>query len=230
MPLSGKSGNYAGMKTKRNLLLDFGQVLTADQDTSVYAPILERWQLDGAAFHAAWAAHRLDYDAGLFSAAEYWQLVLTESRAASAENENKNGKVELCLDDADLEWLKGIDMSAYAQPRAAVHGLAETCFSAGIDVGILSNMPAGHGESWLSFWPRLRACSVCLWSGEHKIIKPSRDIFVLFLERSGWNAEHTLFVDDNQANIETAAALGFATLHFTEEAANVRYAREWLGL
>ncbi|MEM9932649.1 MAG: HAD family phosphatase [Bacteroidota bacterium] len=52
-------------------------------------------------------------------------------------------------------------------------------------------------------------------SGAEKMAKPDREIFDLVVERYQLTAEKSLFIDDSQANIETAQALGFKTIHLT---------------
>ncbi len=54
-------------------------------------------------------------------------------------------------------------------------------------------------------------------SGAEKIIKPDPRIYQILLERYGIQAEESLFIDDNYANIEAAQQLGFQTIHLEEE-------------
>jgi 2-haloacid dehalogenase len=51
-----------------------------------------------------------------------------------------------------------------------------------------------------------------LLSGMVKTTKPGEQIFRLFLERIGRPAEECVFIDDVQANVETAQRLGFTTI------------------
>ena len=53
-------------------------------------------------------------------------------------------------------------------------------------------------------------------SARVRLIKPDPAIFRLFLDRNGLEAGDCLFIDDSAANIATARAMGFDTLHFTE--------------
>lgn len=52
-------------------------------------------------------------------------------------------------------------------------------------------------------------------SGEVGLIKPGREIFDLFVDRTGVQPGEAVFIDDSRANIETASALGFDAIHFT---------------
>jgi len=51
-------------------------------------------------------------------------------------------------------------------------------------------------------------------SGEHKTVKPDREIFDITLQRIKRTPSECLFIDDSLANIETARRLGFQTIHF----------------
>ncbi|PWN69396.1 HAD family hydrolase [Chryseobacterium phosphatilyticum] len=50
-------------------------------------------------------------------------------------------------------------------------------------------------------------------SGTEKLIKPDPKIWHLLLERYNIRAEESIFIDDNQKNIEMAQSLGFNTIH-----------------
>lgn len=51
-------------------------------------------------------------------------------------------------------------------------------------------------------------------SGLEGVAKPDREIFEILLERFGLDAGATLFIDDNEANLHPASALGMATVHY----------------
>lgn len=66
-------------------------------------------------------------------------------------------------------------------------------------------------------------------SGLEHEIKPEEAIYCLLPERFGIKPEESLFIDDLEANIETAARLGFHTVHFSERTKGYREIREKLG-
>ena len=51
-------------------------------------------------------------------------------------------------------------------------------------------------------------------SGDVKLIKPEPEIYELCLQKIGEPANQCLFIDDLEANINTAIKLGFDTVHF----------------
>ncbi len=52
-------------------------------------------------------------------------------------------------------------------------------------------------------------------SGDEKLLKPDPAIYQVLLDRQKLGAEDCVFIDDSQANVDAAAALGFHALHFT---------------
>jgi 2-haloacid dehalogenase len=51
-------------------------------------------------------------------------------------------------------------------------------------------------------------------SGEEKMIKPGREIFQVLFNRYNLNAERSIFIDDNLANIKAAEEIGLYAIHF----------------
>lgn len=85
----------------------------------------------------------------------------------------------------------------------------------GVPVHAISNWSAETFPRAKEIFPFLGAFDVLVVSGTEKLVKPHATIFNRFLERAGVRAEQCLFIDDNAANIATAAALGFHTEHFS---------------
>jgi 2-haloacid dehalogenase len=52
-------------------------------------------------------------------------------------------------------------------------------------------------------------------SGIEKCKKPEREIFDILTSRYGFEARHSLFIDDNEKNIRAASELGFHAIRFT---------------
>jgi 2-haloacid dehalogenase len=79
------------------------------------------------------------------------------------------------------------------------------------------------GEFWREWVPnhkelfdRFRDIVV---SGDEKLVKPDPAIYRLALDRFGLEASDAVFVDDNAANIDAAAAMGIHAVLFTDTAA-----------
>ena len=60
------------------------------------------------------------------------------------------------------------------------------------------------------------SCGIVV-SGDEKLVKPDPAIYHLALDRFGLDPAQTVFIDDNEANVAAAAAIGLIALHFTGE-------------
>lgn len=242
-------GRPSADRDGRALLLDFGYVLTREQDRSRFGPLLVELGLGPGPFFAAWERYRHDYDEGAMPAQAYWAAVIAEARARAAERAaapragapeaNAGGGVgrpgssapapEAELETETLARLIETDLVSFMTPRAAMAALARRYAESGRPVGILSNMPPGVGALWERAWPWLGALSPRLWSGDIGLRKPDPAVFRLALERSGWEPGRVLFVDDVAANVEAAEAAGMAAHHFVDEGLAIRAVRAWMG-
>jgi 2-haloacid dehalogenase len=89
---------------------------------------------------------------------------------------------------------------------------------AGIGLYGLTNWSA---ETWeigrrhMPFLPQLRDVVV---SGIERMVKPDPRIFHLLLDRNGLTAATTAFVDDHEANIHAATAIGLSAIHHRDVA------------
>ena len=87
------------------------------------------------------------------------------------------------------------------------------------------------------FFPAFRAKYASLFdrfrdivvSGDEKLVKPDPAIYRLALGRFGLRAQDAVFIDDNRANVASAASIGMTALHFVD-AATLRGDLRELGL
>ncbi|KZX88607.1 hydrolase [Erythrobacter sp. HI0037] len=104
-------------------------------------------------------------------------------------------------------------------PVQGSHALVERLDARGVPLYAITNFGA---EFWAGFRPsepifdRFRDIVV---SGEEKLAKPDPAIFALAEARFGRSASTMLFIDDNRANVDAAAACGWHVHHFTDAAA-----------
>lgn len=108
--------------------------------------------------------------------------------------------------------------------------LVEELDAAGVPLFAITNF--SH-----EFWPPFRAREAALFdrfrdilvSGEERLVKPDPAIYRLALARFGLAPADAVFVDDNAANVDAAAALGIHAVRF-EDAAGFRAELVRLGL
>lgn len=104
-------------------------------------------------------------------------------------------------------------------PVPGSHALVERLDARGVPLYAITNFGA---EFWAGFRPsepifdRFREIVV---SGEEKLAKPDPAIFALAEARFERSASTMLFIDDNRANVDAAAACGWHVHHFTDAAA-----------
>ena len=104
-------------------------------------------------------------------------------------------------------------------PVPGSHALVERLDARGVPLYAITNFGA---EFWAGFRPsepifdRFRDIVV---SGEEKLAKPDPAIFALAEARVERSASTMLFIDDNRANVDAAAACGWHVHHFTDAAA-----------
>lgn len=204
----------------RALALDFGRVLTLDPDRTTFGPHLERLGIPADAFARAWAARRPDYDRGEIDAREYWTSVLADCHAETGLANSQ-------------DWVNALtdaDFASWAQPRLGLHRVVQAALDAGVLVAIVSNMPEGLGDRFVRTWPWLGRIRHRFFSADFGKTKPDEDFYLHVLKETGWAAEQVLFVDDLEANITTAARLGFHTLLFSGTPADLETIRQWCRL
>jgi 2-haloacid dehalogenase len=100
-------------------------------------------------------------------------------------------------------------------PVSDTHEIVGGLATRGVPLFAITNFGA---EFWAMFRPTapLFDCfSDIVVSGIEKVAKPDPAIFTLAAGRFGHAPPDMLFIDDNPANIEAAAGLGWQTHHFT---------------
>jgi 2-haloacid dehalogenase len=107
-------------------------------------------------------------------------------------------------------------------PNVAV---LERAKAAGIPTYAITNFAVDTFREAQERFSFLKTFDGAVVSGAERLIKPDPRIFEVFLERYRQRASDCLFMDDSTANVATAQALGFHTVHVTPDtdlAAEVR--------
>lgn len=92
--------------------------------------------------------------------------------------------------------------------------LVRTLRQRGFNLYCLSNMPGPfyeHLRRRHDFWDVFHGVVI---SGEIQMMKPEPEIYLHLLERFGLRAHESVFVDDLQANVEAAKAVGLHAICF----------------
>ncbi|UYY57652.1 HAD-IA family hydrolase [Sphingomonas sp. S2-65] len=100
---------------------------------------------------------------------------------------------------------------------AGMAKLVEELDAAGVPLFAITNFSGEFWREWVpnhrELFDRFRDIVV---SGDEKLVKPDPAIYRLALDRFGLAAGEAVFVDDNAANIDAAAAMGIHAVLFTD--------------
>jgi putative hydrolase of the HAD superfamily len=185
-------------------------VLTGQPSAEAHDAMLRITGLPHDQFETIYWADRHAYDEGKLTGLQFWKNLVRDAK--------------LNLDDEAIDALNLWDARMWTTQNPAMLAWQRALKQHGIRTAILSNMGdtvLANMEREFDWLPRF---DVLVWSFQHKMAKPDPAIYRLTLERLGTRPEETLFIDDRQANIDAARALGLIGIQFT----NVEHLREQL--
>ena len=183
------------------LILDFGEVLVRPQSAASIQRLADLAGLEIADFKERYWQHRLGYDSGLLSDAEYWRRV-TEGALLQARFEST------------LQDLMTADFMSWTDYREELWDLTLDFKSRGGRTALLSNGVPAVMDTVRSTRPLTGHFDAVVVSYEVGCVKPDPRIYQICLAQLGAHAVSTLFVDDRLENLEAAARLGIQTFHF----------------
>ncbi len=157
--------------------------------------------VDAMSFHTIYWKHRDDYDRGSLSGIAYWEHV--------AKDLGRD------LTAIQLDALVDADTALWTQPNLPMILWAEALHSAGIKTGILSNLGDAMEAGILARCPWLGAFTHHTFSYRLGVAKPDPSIYLHAAQGLRTAPKHILFIDDRAENIAAAAAVGMATIHYT---------------
>jgi putative hydrolase of the HAD superfamily len=178
----------------RAIILDYGMVLCRQPSLQEIDRIAQIFGVDHPTFWQLYEKNRGAYDKNDIDGKEYW------SRFASDTN--------AYLDDDTLEKLLRWDIEIWSNLEEPLLSWIRSLRVAGFQTTLLSNLHlrfSAHIRSsseWLQLFDHL------IFSSEVRLIKPDPAIFLKCLHALRVKPEQTLFIDDRDANVETAIALG----------------------
>lgn len=105
-------------------------------------------------------------------------------------------------------------------PVPGMHELVGDLDSAGVPLYAITNFSHEFFPPFRAEWPQLfdRFRDIVV-SGDEKLVKPDAAIYHLALARFGLEPHEAVFIDDNEANVLAARALGIRSIHFTDAGA-----------
>jgi putative hydrolase of the HAD superfamily len=184
----------------RAVIFDYGMVLCRKPSVGEIDRIAQLFDVDHTTFWQLYEQNRDAYDKNDIGGKEYWGRFARDAKTR--------------LDDDMLEQLLRWDIEIWSNLEEPLLSWTRSLRVAGFQTALLSNLHlrfSAHIRSsaeWLQLFDHL------IFSSEVRLIKPDPAIFVKCLQALRVKPEQSLFVDDRDANVETAIALGICAIKY----------------
>ena len=178
------------------VIFDYGEVLSAPQrrhDIELMASFIG---MSPEQFQEACWRERLAYDAGRLTPTNYWKTVRQD------------------LSQQQIEHLVELDSHSWSEPNLPMVQRAANLRATGMRTAILSNMPAPIREHVTEHAHWLPEFDLRIFSCDVGLTKPDAAIYRYCLNKLELEPGETLFLDDREANVESARSVGMNAVHF----------------
>jgi putative hydrolase of the HAD superfamily len=198
--MRGRNHNGGGSPAIQAVVLDFGEVLCFRPEPETMGRMARVFGIAPEGFLERYIPTRGPYDQGLMTPEEYWMDFARQSGVTI------NGEL--------VEKLRRMDTAMWSRINVQMADWLGKLHDAGMTTALLSNMQEDMASYARTNFEWLRHFDHQILSCELRLIKPDAEIFRRTIERIGVKPEATLFVDDRQANVEAARALGVRAIQF----------------
>lgn len=185
------------MNTTRQLIVDFGEVVSYGQRPGVMKELADLFDMPEEEFASSYWRHRPAYDAGL-DATGYW-VAVTGHPCSSTET---------------VSHATNLDVAAWTRLNQDTLNVLRSVRDAGVGLTLLSNAPetqAAHVERL----PEIRGLfDRMTFSARIGIVKPDPGIYTVIDDMLPADTVSVVFVDDRQENLDAAAPLGWTGIRF----------------
>jgi putative hydrolase of the HAD superfamily len=186
----------------RTVIFDYGEVISlmptaADRDVIARLAGVGR---DSGPFWRAYFAHRDGLDQGSAGVAAYWQAIASDIGAS--------------WDDARMHQLWAADFRSWLSINPGTIEVLADLKAGGTRLALLSNAGPDYG-SYFRHGPLGDFFTACYVSGELKLLKPHLEIYQHVLDDLEISAAEAVFIDNVEANVRGAEALGITCHLFT---------------
>jgi len=186
----------------RTVIFDYGEVISlapSAADREVIADLAGVG--DREPFWRAYFAHRDGLDQGSAGVAAYWHAIASD--------------VGACWDDARVHELWTADFRSWLSINPGTIEVLADLRAGGTRLALLSNAGPDFG-SYLRHGPLGGFFAACYVSGELGLLKPDPEIYRHVLDDLGISAAEAVFIDNREANVRGAGALGITSHVFTD--------------
>ena len=186
----------------RTVIFDYGEVISlapSAADREVIAA-LAGVGCDSEPFWRAYFAYRDGLDQGSGGVAAYWRAIA--------------GDIDATWDEARVHELWAADFRSWLSINPGTIEVLADLTAGGTRLALLSNAGPDYG-SYFRHGPLGDFFAACYVSGELGLLKPHPEIYQHVLEDLGIRAAEAVFIDNRQANVRGAQALGITGHLFT---------------
>ena len=198
------------------IVFDYGRVLSLSPTVADWERLASVFGVPVEQFQKPYWALRDRYDRATFSAETYWGGV--------ADDLGKN------ISEEDIARLVVLDNTQWTRGNPQMLEFTWQAQHAGMKVGVLSNMQSDMLKAMRQKLPWLSRFDAQVYSCEVGVIKPEPESYHAILHDLDVPARDSLFLDDKQANIDGARAVGMHAEVFAGDMATVYEVTAELGL
>jgi putative hydrolase of the HAD superfamily len=189
--------------TGRTVIFDYGEVISlapsaADRDVITR---LAGVAADSEPFWRSYHTHRDGLDQGSAGAEAYWQAIAADIGAS--------------WDAARVHELWVADFRGWLSINPGIIEVLADLKAGGTRLALLSNAGPDYG-SYFRAGPLGDFFAACYVSGELGLLKPQPEIYRHALDDLGISAAEAVFIDNREANVRGAEALGIIGHLFTD--------------
>jgi putative hydrolase of the HAD superfamily len=182
------------------VILDYGEVLCYPPTAEEMGRMASPFGMDAVRFRKLWDRDRLRYDHGDLSPEAYWSVVAKDTGTQ--------------LTPEQVAHLRQWDQEMWAHDNPTMVEWLRQVHSSGVKTGLLSNMPHDMIRYVRQKFAWLDQFDHQTFSAEVSLIKPDAAIYEHSLRGVGVAASEALFVDDKEANVLGARAVGIRAIQF----------------
>jgi putative hydrolase of the HAD superfamily len=198
--MRSRNHDGSGSRQIQAAVLDFGEVLCLRPEPEAMGRMARLLGIAPEGFLERYIPTRGPYDQGLMTPKEYWMDFARGSGVS--------------IDGDVVEKLRRMDTAMWSRINVEMADWVEKLHGAGLTTALLSNMQEDMASYARKNFDWLRHFDHQILSCELRLIKPDPEIFRRAIERLGVKPQATLFVDDREANVEAARALGVRAIQF----------------
>jgi putative hydrolase of the HAD superfamily len=178
----------------RAVIFDYGEVLCHRPSAAEMNKLAGFFGFPKDGFIQMWEKNRGPFDRGDLTPEKYWTMLANDAGTKIGAKE--------------LEQICALDLGMWSNINDNMIEWVHRLRASGLKVGLLSNMHQEMVTHCRKQFEWINNFDFVTFSAETRMIKPDAAIYEHTLRGLGVSADHALFLDDREVNIQAAKALG----------------------